>query len=80
MGLGDAELDDLGAVVVQVALQARLGVDADVEVVDALRRRRRRAHAQGVEVVGDPAGVRVLGEIPNREVHATTMVPTAPAK
>ena len=70
MGLGDAELDDLGAVVVQVALQARLGVDADVEVVDALGRGGGRPHAQGVEVVGDPALVGVLGQVADGEVHA----------
>ena len=62
-GLGDAELDDLGAEVVEVALQARLGVDADVEVVDALGRRGRRPHAQRVEVVGDRPVVAVLGQV-----------------
>ena len=75
MGLGDAELDDLGAVVVEVALQARLGVDAHVEVVDALGRGRRRPHAQGVEVVGHLALVVVLGQVADGEVHAATMVP-----
>jgi hypothetical protein len=80
VGLGHAELDDLGAVIVEVALQARLRVDADVEVVDALRRGRGRPHAQRVEVVGDPALVAVLGQIPDREVHTATMVPAAPAK
>jgi hypothetical protein len=73
--LGHAELDDLGAVVVEVALEARLGVHADVEVVDALRRGRRRAHAEGVEVVGDPALVAVLGQVPDREVHANEIAP-----
>ena len=49
----DAELDHRGAEVVEVLVQARLGVDAHDEVLDPLRRRRRRLHAQGVEVVGD---------------------------
>ena len=57
------------AEVVEVLVQARLGVDADAEVVDALRRRRRRLDAQRVEVVRDGRVVAVLGEVADREVH-----------
>ena len=73
----DAELDDLGAEVVEVALQPRLGVDADVEVVDALRGRGGRPHAQGVEVVGHRMVVAVLREVADAEVHAADHQPGA---
>jgi hypothetical protein len=78
--LGHAELDDLGAEVVEVALQPRLRIHAHVEVVDALRGSGGRANAQGIEVVRDPRLVAVLGEVPDVEVHTATIVPTAPAK
>jgi hypothetical protein len=67
--LGDAELDHRRAVVVLMLVQAHLGGDADAEVVDLLRRRRRRLDAQRVEVVGDRPVVAVLGQVADGEVH-----------
>ena len=64
-----AELEHLGAEVVDVAADAGLGVDPHVELVAALVRRRRRAHAQRVEVVGDRPVVGVAREVADREVH-----------
>ncbi len=64
-----AELGHRRAEVVEVLVDARLRVDAYAEVVDALRRRRRRLDAQGVEVVVHRLGVAVLGQVADREVH-----------
>ncbi len=73
---GNAELEHLGAEVVEVAADARLGLDARVELVAALRGGRRRAHAQRVEVVGHRPAVAVLGQVADREVHvAVTSLP-----
>ena len=69
MAGGDAELEHLGAEVVEVAADARLRLDARVELVAALRGGRRRAHAQRVEVVGHRRVVVVLGQEADREVH-----------
>ena len=67
--LGDPELDHRGAVIVEVLVQPRLRLHAHAEVVDPLGRRRRRRHAQGVEVVGDRSVVAVVGQVADREVH-----------
>ncbi len=69
MDARDAELDDLRAEVVEVAGDARFGVDARVELVAALRRGGGGAHAQRVQVVCHGRVVLVLGEVSDREVH-----------
>ncbi len=77
----DAELEHLGAGVVEVARDARLRVDPRVELVAALRRGRRRPHPQRVEVVADRRALSVLGRVADREVHGQTTIamPRSPA-
>jgi hypothetical protein len=75
----DPELQDLGAEVVDVAVDPRLGIQPDVELVAALRRRRRRADAQRVEVVGDRLLVPVGGGVVDVVVHRSTVPMTVPA-
>ena len=77
MARRDAELQDLRPEVVEVAAHARLGLDARMELVAALRGGRRRAHTQRVEVVADLRVVAVLGEVADREVQRPHRPPTA---
>ena len=79
VGARDAELQDLRAEVVDVAVDPRLRIQAHVELVAALRGRRRRPHAQRVEVVGDGCCVAVRREVVDVVVHATTVPAAAPA-
>ena len=66
----DPELDHGRPEVVQVLVQARLGVHAHDEVLDALGRHRRRLDPQRVQIVRDRAAVAVLGQVADGEVHA----------
>ena len=81
---GDAELDHLGAEVVEVAADPRLRLDAGVELVAALGGGGRGAHPQRVQVVGDRRVIVVLGQEADREVHlaltSSGLRPAAPAK